>query len=363
MIYNSNCTENESKDSYFITKEFNLLLTTRNAVIESLDPLKESDEFATPLVNDLPTPHPKIATGHRLSPRVSLKELEKIINTKISDALNPYLIKFESLSKKYEKLLDEQEIYMKDNSIIMNGNIVLKEKAKEMDVSENTIAKMQKEVDFLKLELTNKNEVIKILTQQIHKTTVNTTAINSNHHEASQSTMNKHNNNETLKKSITILGDSTLKQVKAKNIRKNCKNLPKVFVKSFPGATIQQMHHYMIPSLDFKPELVILHCGTNDLRSEKSAETIAKDVIELAKAARCEDNEILISNIITRGDKYKNKAMAVNKSLKTLCQQNSFEYINNANLNEKHHLSTDGIHLNFKGSFTLGTNFSNAINA
>ena len=42
------------------------------------------------------------------------------------------------------------------------------------------------------------------------------------------------------------------------------------------------MSHYIKPSLKYTPDVVILHCGTNDLRTEKSADIIASEIITLA---------------------------------------------------------------------------------
>ena len=40
----------------------------------------------------------------------------------------------------------------------------------------------------------------------------------------------------------------------------------KMYIKSFPGATIQCMHDYIKRSLKFQPDTILLHCGTNDVR-------------------------------------------------------------------------------------------------
>ena len=62
-------------------------------------------------------------------------------------------------------------------------------------------------------------------------------------------------------------------------------------VKCFTGANIKDMHSYAKPSVERKPNVVILHIGTNDLSpkrnaEEKSAVQIAQEVMELAKGIR-----------------------------------------------------------------------------
>ena len=149
-------------------------------------------------------------------------------------------------------------------------------------------------------------------------------------------------------KKVTIIGDSIIKQIKANNLRKNLSGNEKVFVKSFPGATVSQMHHK--PSMEFDPNLVIIHVGTNDLRSAKDPNQIANGIINLATEVNRENNEVILSSIITRTDKFKDKADTVNKHLKQLCNQNSFKIIDNSNILQGSHISHDGLHLNFKGT-------------
>ena len=63
----------------------------------------------------------------------------------------------------------------------------------------------------------------------------------------------------------------------------------KVFVKSFSGATTECMTDYVKPSLKYNPDIIILHCRSNNLRSiDESAEDIANNVINLAKSIKSE---------------------------------------------------------------------------
>ena len=65
---------------------------------------------------------------------------------------------------------------------------------------------------------------------------------------------------------IAVVGDSIIKQVKPNHIR-NYGNI-KAHVKSFPSAKTSPVHHHVQPSLDYNPDAIVLHCGTNDLRDE-----------------------------------------------------------------------------------------------
>ena len=54
----------------------------------------------------------------------------------------------------------------------------------------------------------------------------------------------------------------------------------RVTSKSFSGAKCKDMKHYIMPTLEKKPDEIILHVGTNDLKSS-SAKTIVKDIVVL----------------------------------------------------------------------------------
>ena len=53
-------------------------------------------------------------------------------------------------------------------------------------------------------------------------------------------------------------------------------------VRSFSGAKVSCMVDHVKPTLrDDKPDHIILHAGTNDLRAEKSTSQIAKSIMDL----------------------------------------------------------------------------------
>ena len=103
------------------------------------------------------------------------------------------------------------------------------------------------------------------------------------------------------RRSIAILGDSMIKDIKHWELTKACPN-DKIYVKAFPGADIADMEHYVNPTMKRDPDVVIIHCGTNSLRNDDSAEQIASDITELAEKMRNESNEVLVSSLICRGE-------------------------------------------------------------
>ena len=62
------------------------------------------------------------------------------------------------------------------------------------------------------------------------------------------------------------------------------------------------MNSHLCPTIKRSPKRIILHCGTNDMRSQASAENITEEVIELAKATKTEENTVFVSGLVARGD-------------------------------------------------------------
>ena len=86
-----------------------------------------------------------------------------------------------------------------------------------------------------------------------------------------------------------------------------------VEVRPFTGAKVSCKVDYVKPTVrDDKPDHVILHTRTNDLRSEKTASQIARSITELAMLLKDNDNSVIVSGIVPRNDNLNNKATEVN---------------------------------------------------
>ena len=60
-----------------------------------------------------------------------------------------------------------------------------------------------------------------------------------------------------------------------------------VSVRSISGATTKAMKHHVLGCLeDESPDTILLHHGTNDLRSEESAEMMVSNIINVALSAK-----------------------------------------------------------------------------
>ena len=103
-------------------------------------------------------------------------------------------------------------------------------------------------------------------------------------------------------RAITILGDSIVKDLQAHKMKRSLGRNEKIFVKSISGATVADMVDYARPTVRKELDLIILHAGTNDLRSDKTANNIASDIMKLVLELKSDKNEIMISSIVFRDD-------------------------------------------------------------
>ena len=119
----------------------------------------------------------------------------------------------------------------------------------------------------------------------------------------------------------------------------------------------------MKPTKKHENDLIILHFGTNDLRSNTHAHEIAQGIINAAVDMKTENNELMISGIITRRDNIEldKKGMEVNERLKSLCSVYNFNFINNSCISKERHLNNGGLHLNIKGTYALANNLLESI--
>ena len=200
--------------------------------------------------------------------------------------------------------------------------------------------------------------------------TDDTTDDNDNHLNDRKSELNNRKrdngnrkNTRARKRTTVILGDSMVSRVEGWRIGKKLRN-QKVIVKSFSGATIDDMKDYINPSIKRKPDNIILHCGTNNLSKGKSVEDTANEIIDLALSIKTSENEVVISSIISRADNddYNKKLSSINNILLRLCKKNDLFYIDNRNIDRTSHLNNSNLHLNKQGTAILATNFMNAIN-
>ena len=141
-------------------------------------------------------------------------------------------------------------------------------------------------------------------------------------------------------------------------MREAIKSNDKIFIKSFPGATTECMSDDVKPSLKYKPDLMIIHKGTNDLRSDKTPSDITEEIINLIERIKTDENEIIVSGVVVRND----KGLQVNALLKLKCIKYNVQFLDHSNISSRYHLNASGLHINPKGTIALAQNFLRCIN-
>ena len=92
-----------------------------------------------------------------------------------------------------------------------------------------------------------------------------------------------------------------------------------------------------------KPDQILLHVGTNDLRVG-TPEDVANKISHLATRITSNNIRCAVSTIIRRGDYLATKSEEVNRILSNILQ-NCIKLVSNDNLNESH-LNHSKLHLN-----------------
>ena len=199
-----------------------------------------------------------------------------------------------------------------------------------------------------------------------NKNTDNNNSPSKEYNSLGSSRNNSHNNNsnsrtERNQQKVFILGDSMVKNVNGFFLTKNIKHRFLVKVRSFSSAKVSCMNDHAKPTMrDFDPEHIILHVGTNDLNSERTASQIANSVITLATTLKNDNNKIHISLIVPRFDNLNNKVNEVNNRLINMCQERNINFINHTNtIDPKRHLNESHLHLNRYGTNEFTKNFAN----
>ena len=112
-----------------------------------------------------------------------------------------------------------------------------------------------------------------------------------------QNNISSNSKNSKNKKVSVIIRDSIIKDIKGWELSNESE---KFVVKFFGGATKKDMESCIQPTIEHVPSNVILHCGTNDLKT--SSEQITANIINLAKYMKADKKNVLISKLTPRND-------------------------------------------------------------
>ena len=131
-----------------------------------------------------------------------------------------------------------------------------------------------------------------------------------------------------------------------------------------PGATTIDIYDYIKPELRQKPDVVIVHCGTNDIRNNiKTVKKIKRLVKEIEENNHENIPQVVIFNIIKRYDQdYNEEIQSINDKLQRFCTSKGLSFIHNNNF-DKSCLNKGKFHLKRRGSSFLANNFKKFVNA
>ena len=161
---------------------------------------------------------------------------------------------------------------------------------------------------------------------------------------------NKFGKESNLKPKVIIAGDSIVKNVQWWRLSSK----KDVKVHSFSGAKIADMNHHIVPLLERKPDEVILHIGTNDIRdSEEENAQIADELIKLTRKVMNANIRCTVSLLTRRDDRFKTQVDRVDDIIRdklkdiTNIKVIDHEQIKHSDLNRR------GLHLSKSGTAKL----------
>lgn len=153
-----------------------------------------------------------------------------------------------------------------------------------------------------------------------------------------------------------------VKRLDVRRIRQSVGNKKRVHIRTFSGACIEDMDHYVKPTLSKNPKEDIIHAGTNNIPRDEP-EDIASKTAKLGEyIERTSNAKVIISSIIIRSDDLLNsKIEATNSLLHKLCTTRKWRFIQHNNIS-KTDLNASGLHLSASGTSLLAKNLIACIN-
>ena len=143
-------------------------------------------------------------------------------------------------------------------------------------------------------------------------------------------------NPQKSKTLVFIVGDSMIKKVDGYLLTSSLKHKYLVKTWSFSTAKTTDMYDYIKPTQrDFKPEIFILHVGTNDPPLNKLLKEISENIVTLAESMKTENNKIVVSSILCHVDSFREKVGKVNAHLEERCAEKDIGIITHSNINPK----------------------------
>ena len=154
------------------------------------------------------------------------------------------------------------------------------------------------------------------------------------------------------RKSVIVIGDSLLNGIDDRGL---CKH-HNVKVRPHPGATTRDIADHVKPVARRKPDMVIIHCGTNDFTNDVDTTKHLKEVVQILKE-ETPHSKIVMSAAIMRRDRQgmKKKIDELNCKIKAVCVEQRLDFFNDSNVDNSC-LGQKGLHLNLRGNAAFANN-------
>ena len=155
-------------------------------------------------------------------------------------------------------------------------------------------------------------------------------------------------------KKVFIVGDSMIKNITGTGI--SISNTVKM--RPHPGTTTVDICDYIKPELCHKPDVIIIHCGTNYIENEiNTVKKIKKLVKEIDEFDKQNPPKVVISSLIKRYDQdFNDDIVNINEKLQRFCNSKGLSFIDNNNI-DRTCLNKGKLHLNRRGLSYFANNF------
>ena len=131
------------------------------------------------------------------------------------------------------------------------------------------------------------------------------------------------------------------------------------------------MCDYIKPELRHQPDVIILHCGKNDIPNEiNTLKKLKRLLKEIKRYDTQKKPQVVISGLIKRYDQNlkvlkdieDEDIKSINKKIQSLCTSKGLPFIDNSNI-DKSCLNRSKLHLNRRGWCFLANNFKKFVNS
>ena len=132
-----------------------------------------------------------------------------------------------------------------------------------------------------------------------------------------------------------------------------------VKIRCHPGATTDDIIDYVRPTARKKPDMIIIHTGTNDIQNKvNTLQKVRKVITTIKEIDVNNERKITFSNVIHRDDQnFEEDIKEINRKLENLCKGKGIKFINNTNI-DCSCLNRSKLHLNKSGTALLVKLFS-----